>query len=66
MNARSLNRIAYPIQEAAVAAGIGRTALYEAIRSGKLTARKYGRRTLIASDDLKAFVENLPAIKPHY
>ena len=64
MNSHRPLRFAYPVQEAAEAAGIGRTALYEAIRTGKLIARKYGRRTLIASDDLKAFVENLPPVKP--
>jgi excisionase family DNA binding protein len=53
---------AYTIAEACAVARIGRTALYEAIRSGDLRARKRGRRTLVVRDDLKKFIESLPAV----
>jgi excisionase family DNA binding protein len=53
---------AYTIAEACVVASIGRTALYEAIRSGDLRARKRGRRTLVLRDDLKKFIESLPPV----
>ena len=56
--------LAYQINEAAKIAGIGRTKLYEAIRDGHLIARKYGKRTLIEHDALKAFLGGLPAIAP--
>ena len=56
--------IALKISEACAAARIGRTCLYEAIKRGDLRALKRGKSTLILRDDLRRFVENLPAIEP--
>jgi excisionase family DNA binding protein len=57
------DRLAYTIAEAAEAAATGRTALYEAIASGDLPARKRGRRTLVLAVDLRAWLEKLPALE---
>jgi hypothetical protein len=38
--------------------------VYEAIKSGELTARKRGRRTIILSDELRRWLESLPSITP--
>ena len=52
--------LAYTIEDAVSASGIGRTKLYDAIRAGKLRARKCGRRTLIIDEDLRSFLRALP------
>ncbi|MGZ4988894.1 MAG: helix-turn-helix domain-containing protein [Limisphaerales bacterium] len=57
--------LAYSIAEACAVARAGRTAIYEAIKSGALAARKRGRKTLILPDDLRRWVEGHPALKPN-
>jgi excisionase family DNA binding protein len=57
-------RIAYSVDEVAVRAGIGRDAVYDAIRERRLIARKWGRRTVITDVDLRAFLASLPVLKP--
>jgi excisionase family DNA binding protein len=54
--------LAYSVPEACTVASIGRSALYEAIRSGELRAVKYGRRTLVLARDLNAWIDQLPPI----
>lgn len=56
-------RIAYSVNEAAKAAGIGLTKLREEIREKRLVARKLGKRTLINADDLNAWAANLPRLE---
>jgi excisionase family DNA binding protein len=51
---------AMSVDEAAKVIGVGRTILFAEIRSGRLTARKCGRRTLITADDLDAWLQALP------
>ena len=53
-------KLAYTIPEAAEAGAGGRTAIYEAIKSGALKARKRGKRTVILAPDLAQYLENLP------
>ena len=50
------------ISEACAIAGIGRTSLYKAIRAGALRAIKIGRRTLLLQDDIRQWLEGMPAV----
>ena len=54
--------LAYTIAEACEVSGVGRTTIYKAIKSGKLIARKFGRRTIILADDLAAWLRSLPKL----
>jgi excisionase family DNA binding protein len=56
--------LAYTIREACEASGIGRTSLYELLKSGALRARKHGKRTLILHKDLNRWLDSLPSTQP--
>ena len=56
-----MTKLSVTIPEAAEMIGIGRSSLYTLFKEKKLTPRKSGKRTLILVDDLKRYVENLPA-----
>jgi excisionase family DNA binding protein len=58
------NILTYSIREAARAASMSRSMLYQEIAHGRLIARKLGRRTVILQNDLKAFLGALPRSKP--
>lgn len=51
--------LAHTIKEAVALSGLSRTSLYEAIKAGDLTARKFGARTVILRADLQRFLNEL-------
>lgn len=48
------------IVEASRICGLGRTKLYEAMKTGDLVARKFGKRRIILRHDLRQFLTSLP------
>lgn len=52
--------ITLTIPDAVKATGMSRSAIYEALKRGDLTARKAGRRTLISFAELEAYLASLP------
>lgn len=52
-------QLSFSIEEVCAATGLGRTKIYEAIGSGILPAKKWGKRTLILKADLEAFLAGL-------
>ena len=54
---------AYRIADVCKVTGLGRTTMYAALKSGALSARKCGRRTLILAADLETFLDNLPSAR---
>ena len=49
------------IDRAAPRSTLHERSLCRAINDGRFAARKFGRRTVILSDDLNAFLKDLPA-----
>ena len=58
------NPIALKVSEACSVARVGRTCLYDAMKTGELRALKRGKSTLILADDLRRWLESLPAFIP--
>lgn len=56
-------KYALRISEVVEASGIGRTKVYEAIKSGALRAVKNGRTTVVLADDLESWLKALPSLK---
>ena len=53
-------KIGFSVPQFVEASSIGRSKIYEDIKSGKLKARKKDKRTLITIFDGIAYLENLP------
>lgn len=58
-----VRRAAFTIDETVVMTGVGRDLIYEAIKNGRLVARKLGRRTIIPADALENFIAHLPILE---
>lgn len=52
-------KLAYSINEAAIALSVGRTTLWRAIKDKKLATVKFGNRRLIPVDALRAWIATL-------
>ncbi len=58
-----MNPSVFSVEEACKIACTGRTALYQAINSGKLIAHKRGKRTLLLASELHSWIESLPKLE---
>ena len=56
--------LAYTVDEACKRSRTSRAFLYQEIASGKLRAKKRGRRTVILPADLQSWLESLPNFEP--
>lgn len=59
-NVQMPSPITLTIPEAIKASGMSRTAIYEALKFKRISAKKAGRRTLISYADLQAYLASLP------
>lgn len=57
------SKIAVSVPEACAISGLGRNSLYDCINDGRLTPRKFGRRTLIVVSELRDMIDALPKAK---
>lgn len=56
--------MALTVEQVCAVTGIGKTKIYEALDSGELPAKKWGKRTLVLKADLQQFLANLEAYAP--
>lgn len=54
-----MDRLSLSIEEVQEASGLGRTKIYQLLKSGELPARKLGKRTFILRSDLNTFLSSL-------
>ncbi len=53
-------KLFYTINEVAEAISLGRTSIYKAINEGRLTAKKFGSKSLVSAESLDDFIAGLP------
>jgi hypothetical protein len=58
---RNIEAGAFSVDGFCTWAGIGRSAAYEEIKSGRLVAKKRGTRTLIPRENAETWLANLPS-----
>jgi excisionase family DNA binding protein len=56
------NRLLFDVPEAAEVSNVGPAKIREEIKSGRLAARRLGKRVLITVEDLRIWIDNLPRI----
>jgi len=57
-----IRRRCYTLAEVCVLTGASGNTLRDAIKNGRLVARKWGRQTIVLSDDLHRFLAALPRL----
>ena len=57
-----MQKLGYSIPEVVRLTSIGRSSIYEALASGRLKARKLGKRTIVLENDIADFLKALPSL----
>ncbi len=65
MDYQTLNPLLVGIPEAARLIGLGRSKLYELVKTGEIRLVKLGGRSLISVDELRAYVDGKLALASH-
>jgi excisionase family DNA binding protein len=55
-----MSKFTITVREACQFSGLGKTSIYKLVRAGKLTPRKFGKRTLIVRSELESLLLALP------
>lgn len=58
------DKLLLSLDEVRTLTGVGRTNLYREIREKRLKARKRGVKTVVAREDLTAWINRLPEMEP--
>ena len=56
-----MEKLLYPIEEACIATGLGRTKTYDEIGSGRIRVVKIGKAVRVPAAELRAYVERVKA-----
>ncbi|WP_406854674.1 helix-turn-helix domain-containing protein [Alsobacter sp. KACC 23698] len=64
MSTSGIEELGLSVPDAVRTSGVSRSKLYEALAAGELRAKKYGRRTIILRDELKAWLASFPDLTP--
>lgn len=59
--AQSTSTGVFSVNDFCLWADIGRTAVYAELKSGRLTAKKFGRRTIIPKIESERWLDSLPS-----
>lgn len=59
-----MSAISYSVKSAAANTGVSEALISQAINAGELQERYWNSKKIIRHEDLKAFVDNLPTVKP--
>ena len=62
---QAARQLSYTVKQAAAQLGIGRTSIYELIKTGDLTPIKLRQRTLLRHDDLVAMLQRMTPANSH-
>lgn len=61
---RRARQRAFSVRQISEIYSIGRTKIYEELKSGRLRARKIGKHTVILEEDAEDWLRRLPVIGP--